>query len=144
MGNTKRRILCKNCCVLETHTIEEGEKFGVEYIVFKPEKRYLIRDNENVSWDYIMKNIKKFQDYYVPKFGKYEIEEFVSYFMKEALFITKDITNLFNMELLCDDLPYNVTRVSTETIKERLLKCFEVVERKEKTIYLKFKWEVLI
>ena len=143
MGRIKRRILCKNCPVLNTKVKEEGEKFRVEYIVLDTKERYLICDDESVSCDEVMKDRYKFISTYVPKFGKFEIEEFVGYFMQEAIYITKDISNLFNMELLCDDSPFNITRVSSETIKKRLLQCFEVVKKENDVTYLKFKWEAI-
>ena len=49
--------------------------------------------------------------------------------------------NLANMELLCDDFPYNTTRVNKETIRERVMKCFDIVKEEKGVTYLKFKWE---
>ena len=142
MRDIKARILCSNCPVYNAKIKEEGERFRVEYVVMlKPGERYLIHDNTEVSWDEVMKNIREFNITYVPKFGKYEIEEFVGDCMRQAIFFSKDITDLFNMELLCDDFPYNETRVTSATIKERVLKCFEIVKKEKNITYLKFKWQ---
>ena len=141
MRMIRERILCPKCPYLEKGIKEEGEKFGVEYVVLESNEKFIICDNPNISWDKIMNDLKLFDITYVPKFGKYEIEQFVGYFMKEALLISKDITDLFNMELLCDDYPFNTTRVNKETIRERLLKCFNVVQKDNNTTYLSFKWE---
>lgn len=140
----KRMSQGRECCDFlkpKGFVKEEGQKFRVQYVVFKSNEKYIICDNEEVSWDEIMRSRDNFQSLYVPKFGKYEIEEFISYFMKVALFISKDITDLFNMDLVCDDFPYNITKISSDLIKERLLKCFEVVKKEESKTYLKFKWE---
>ena len=45
------------------------------------------------------------------------------------------------MELLCDDLPYNTTRISADVIKERVLKCFKVIKEENNIVYLEFKWK---
>lgn len=140
MRMIRERVLCPTCPYFKEGIKEEGERFDVEYVVLKSKEQYLICDNPAVSWDSIMKNIKRFDTTYVPKFGKYEIEQLVGHFMKEALLISKDITDLFNMELLCDDYPFNTTRVSKETIRERVLKCFDVVKKENNVTYLKFKW----
>lgn len=142
MNNLEMRILCGDCPKLKSNIVDSGRKYGVEYVILKSDKRYIIVDNPDISWDDIMKNrIKDFVTRYVPKFGKFEIEEYLSYAMLEAIIFTKDITNLFNSELLCFDLPYNVTRVSSDSIKNKMLKCFDVVSQSEDEIRLMFKWE---
>ncbi len=141
MSRITERILCPTCPYLKNGIKEEGKKFGVEYVVLNSKEKFIIIDNPNVSWDKIMGEIKCFETTYVPKFGKYEVEEFVGHFMKEALVMSKDITDLFNMELLCDDFPYNTTRVNVDTIRERLLKCFDIVKVENDTTHLMFKWE---
>ena len=121
----------------------KGAKFGVQYVMLESDERFLIVDNPRVSWDNVMRNIEKFDFTYVPKFGKFEIEEFVGYYMKEALLISKDITHLLFMELVCDDSPYNITNVSMSQLRERVLKCFDVVRKDGNITYLMFKWEVV-
>lgn len=145
MNNLVMKFFCHDCPKFQRKIESSGSQYGVDYITFKAEKRYIIEDNPNVSWDEIMQNREKFISIYTPKFGKYEIEEFVGYKLMEALFITKDITDLLNSELLCDDSPYNVTRIKYERLKEELLKCFEIVEKdvshNSNAIFLMFKWK---
>jgi len=145
MNNFIMKVLCGGCPKQKLEIESSGRMHDVDYVTLKSNKRYIIKDNPNVSWDDIMNNKEKFISTYVPRFGKAEIEHFVGYKMMEALFITKDITDLLNSELLCDDSPYNVTRIKSERLKEELLKCFEKVERPDSynpnVIFLMFKWK---
>ena len=144
MNNLEMRILCEDCPKLKCEIESSGSKQGVDYVTLKSKKRYIIEDNPNVSWDEIMKNRDKFISTYVPKFGKYEIEEFVGYKLMEALFITKDITKLLNSELLCDDTPYNVTRIRQDYLKRQIMKCFDEVWHdaySHNVVKLVFKWK---
>lgn len=140
MSRITERLFCRNCPYVKGIK-GEGKKFGVEYVIFNSEEKFQILDNPDVTGDVVLEGIKKFIDIHVPKFGKYEVEEFVGYYMKEAILISKDITDLFNMELLCDDFPYNTTRVNKETIRDRVMKCFDIVKVENGITYLKFKWE---
>ena len=141
MKKITERIICKDCPKIIQEIKSEGKMFDVEYVILKSNMQYIICDNENVAWNDIMPKISNFVLLYVPRFGKYEIEEFIGYFMRVALLITKDITDLFNMNLLCDDSPFNVTEISSKIIKERLLECFNVIKKVGNTTYLEFKWE---
>lgn len=144
MNNLEMKILCEGCPRLKWEIESSGSKYGVDYVTLKSNKRYIIEDNPNVSWDEVMKNRDKFISTYVPRFGKYEIEEFVGYKMMEALFITKDITDLFNSELLCDDSPFNITRIKQDSLKNKIMKCFDVVWHdaySHKVVKLVFKWK---
>lgn len=141
MNNFKMKILCEGCPKLKCEIESSGSKYGVDYVTFKSKKRYVIEDNPDVSWDEIMKNRENFISTYVPKFGKYEIEEYVGYKIMEALFITKDITDLINSELLCDDTPYNITRIKQNYLEEQVMKCFDVVSQgPNNLVKLVFKW----
>lgn len=140
MNNLEIKVLCASCPKLDLDIKESGSKFGTSFVIQKSEIRYILQDNPNVSWDEIMKNRDLFISTYVPKFGKYEIEEFVGYKLMEALFITKDVTDLLNANLACFDV-YNTTRVSAERMKEKLFKCFEFKGTKENITYLMFKWK---
>jgi len=140
MSKLTEKLFCRNCPYLNGIK-EEGKNFGVEYVIFNSEEKFYIVDNPDVTGDVVLEGIKKFINIHVPKFGKYEVEKFVGYYMKEAILISKDITDLFNMELLCDDFPYNTTRVNKETIRERVMKCFDIVKEEKGVTYLKFKWE---
>jgi len=141
MNSLEIKVLCAGCPKFNLEVKESGSKFGVDFVTLKTDENYIIQDNPNVSWDEIMKNRDLFISKYVPKFGKYEIEEFVGYKLMEALFITKDVTDLLNTNLACFDV-YNTTRISSERIKEKLLKCFEFkgVSDVGNYTYLMFKW----
>ena len=144
MGEVARRVLCQECPVMNADIKEEGARFGVEYVIFKSDERYHISNSSNMSWDaimQIMENGFEFMDKYVPKYGKYEIEEYVAHALKEALLITKDATDILNTELLCDDFPYNVTKIPRTRLKEELLELFKVIEKGDNYTVLEFKWE---
>ncbi len=142
MNNTEMMILCEGCPKRDVKLASSGSMHGVSYITFPSDKRYIIRDNPDVSWDEIMRRREKFMEIYIPKFGKYEIEQFVAHKLMEALFITKDITELLNSKLVCFDM-YNTTRVEQERLKDILLKCFVEVDGDcygDHIKYLMFKW----
>lgn len=144
MNELVAKVLCTGCDKYKKRVEASGSMYGVDYIVLSSSKKYIIVDNPNISWDEVMKKRNYFIDTYVPKFGKYEIEQIVGHKIMEALFITKDITELLNSELLCDDSPFNITRVDSERLKEKLLKCFEVVKgnlSNSDVIQLMFKWK---
>ena len=141
MNDLARNFLCQGCPKLKCEIEDTGSKFGVDYITFKSQKRYIIEDNPDVSWNEIMKIRDEFVSNYVPKFGKYEIEEFVGYKLMEALFITKDITGLLNSELLCDDSPFNITRIKQDRLKAKIMKCFYVLDADENNVTLVYKWK---
>lgn len=144
MNSFEMKFFCEGCSRLNLEIESSGSKCGVDYVSLKSKKRYVIRDNSNVSWDKIMKNRENFISIYAPKFGKYEIEEFVGYKLMEALFITKDITELLNMELHCDDSPFNITRIKKDYLKKQIMKCFDVVWTEEfsnNIVTLIFKWK---
>lgn len=144
MDSLAAKVLCMGCDKYKKIVEASGSMDGVDYVVLKSRKQYKVVDNPNISWDNIMQNRDKFIDTYVPRFGKYELERFVGHKIMEALFITKDMTSLLNSELLCDDSPYNITRVSSDKLKERLLKCFDIMtEDGDNTSYVEimFKWK---
>jgi hypothetical protein len=140
MNNFEQSVLCKGCEKLKVSVKEAGSMFGVNFIVLHPKKRYQIVDNPNISWNEIMPDRQCFDRVFVPKFGKYEIEQYVGHRLREALFITGDITDLMHSELVCYDM-YNDMHISNETIVEYLMKCFDIVEESDKKIVLMFKWK---
>lgn len=121
---------------------EEGRRYGVYYVTYYGKMRYIIVDNPDISWDDIMtKYVKDFIIKFVPKFGKYEVEEFIGRSILEALLITKDITDLYNLDLVCNDFPYNITKVNKEDICEACAPCFKVISVKDGVTKLMFKWK---
>lgn len=59
----------------------------------------------------------------VPKFGKYEIEEFIAAELKEAIFSSNNLDYLFNTSIICDNIYF-----TAEKIKEILTKSLLVEE----------------
>lgn len=143
MNNLEMNILCDGCPRRKWKIKSSGSMYGVDYVTLESKKRYIIEDNPKVSWDEIMRNRGAFTTIYVPKFGKYEIEEFVSHKMMEALLITRDITDLLNSELLCEDIPFNITRVKQPELEKAILRCFDVAYEDvyKKVVKLVFKWK---
>lgn len=145
MNKAIMNIICDGCSRVKAKIEDSGSMHGVDYVTFDSKKKYIIVDNPAVSWDKIMKERENFVSIYVPKFGKYEIEAFVGHKMMEALLITQDITGLFNSELLCDDSPFNVTRINSDILRKRLLKCFDIVTEEKmhnsSVVKLMFKWK---
>lgn len=144
MNNFEMKILCGDCPNLNLKIVNSGSMFGVQFVSFETEKKYIIIDNPDISWNSIMRERENFTSTYVPKFGKYEIEHFIGYKLMEALFITKDITELLNCELLCNDFPYNVIKVRADILKKRILQCFEEVDGdcdNPNIVFLMFKWK---
>lgn len=138
MNDLERDVLCGSCPKAKLHINKSGTEFGVRYVILKSDKQYIIKDNPDTPWNELIKSKDRFISTYVPKFGKYEIEEFVGYKMMEALFISKDITDLLNSELVCNDFPYNITRISSERLKKELLKCFTKLEETDSVVKLMF------
>lgn len=120
--------------------ISEG-KYGI--ITYKIEKDYsstiyrvtcatelIIRAKENFS---------KFLALNVPKYGKYEVENFVAKMLLISL-ITGNITELFNTCISFDDYPYNSYFYSKDEIKESILQYCEVlnIDKEKDIITLKY------
>lgn len=121
---------------------QEGIKNKVKYKTYYSNVVYVIKDNHDVSWDKIMTEyVGNFNYEFVPKFGKFEIEKFVGEEMLKALLVTKNITDLFNTDLICDDSPYNVTQMFKEDIISRCGLCFDVVSKNKDKVVLMFKWK---
>lgn len=143
MNIYEQNVICSGCPKQKTKIKNSGCKYDVDYVVFDVKsKRYLI-----VELDDILKianlGLHEFTFKYVPKFGKYEIEEYVGFEILKALFITKDLTDLLNSELAC--ATYNPLgqiknlKIKNEDLKEKVLKMFDIVEESEEQVHLKFK-----
>lgn len=82
-------------------------------------------------------NLSDFTCLYVPKFGKYEVEEFVA----EMILISiaeGDITKLMNTEISFDDLPYNSGFYSKENVRELILSYCNVISEKNGIVELNY------
>lgn len=82
-------------------------------------------------------NLSDFTYLYVPKFGKYEVEEFVAEMILIAI-AEHDITKLMNTEISFDDLPYNSGFYSKEKVRELILSYCNVISEKNGIVELNY------
>ena len=73
----------------------------------------------------------------MPKFGKYEVEEFVAEMILIAI-AEHDITKLMNTEISFDDLPYNSGFYSKENVRELILSYCNVISEKNGIVELNY------
>lgn len=130
----------------ERQIAKAGFKFGVNYVIFRLNgKTYSILPGDEIT-EISNFGLPNFVTNYVPKFGKYEIEEYVGYALLEALLITKDLTNLLNSELSFIEynnwICFDAIKIENEYLKRKVLELFEIIEENENQIFLKFKGEI--
>lgn len=82
-------------------------------------------------------SLSNFTCNYVPKFGKYEVEEFVAEMILIAI-AEHDITKLMNTEISFDDLPYNSGFYSKEKVRELILSYCNVISEKNGIVELNY------
>ncbi len=117
--------------------IEEGRTSGnILYYVTEANAEYYLEGRENTDI-----SESEFMLKYTPKFGKYEIEDFVGRELLKSLLIGGNISNIFYMNICCDDSPYNVVKISQDRLQKELNKLFTVVKTEKNKIFLKFKWK---
>ena len=139
MKDIASTIMCYGCEKQNIPVIAEGRTTnGLMYYVTHSKDNWILKDNENL----LRKELTEitFFDFcikYSPKFGKFEVEEFICEELLKALLITKDLTNLFNTNILFIDV-CNTTRILAPQLKEKLLTLFTQIEIKGNTHYLKF------
>lgn len=123
----------------------EGCEKGVLYYVKDDallKMSYFLEEFDEIDYFNIIEQLKSnFNNFkkYLPKFGKYEIEEFIKQKFLHSLLITGNFTDLFNTEIYFNDISY--IRISSEDLLKKLLPCFIVTKTTGATFYLKFKWE---
>ena len=82
-------------------------------------------------------SLSNFTCNYVPKFGKYEVEEFVA----EMILISiaeGDITKLMNTEISFDDSPYNKGFYQKERVRELILSYCTIISEKNGIVELNY------
>lgn len=82
-------------------------------------------------------NVHEFILSNTPKFGKFEVEEFIGSMICHCL-IAKEITALMNMYISYDDSPYNCGKYSKENVKEQIMGFCEIFSQDENTVKLKY------
>ncbi len=121
---------------------QEGydEKFDIYYYIASSNKSYTILDTDLLKdkiFEYIEDNLEAFYKL-VPKFHITNIDNYISNILFNSL-IMKDITDLFNTNILYFNKNNILIIITSELILKKLLfNCFEVLEENEKEIILKF------
>lgn len=115
--------------------IKQGIDNGVYYYVKSSTKRYIIQNTD----DYKNKIDIEVLNSKLPKFGKYEIEEFFESRFLTALLIKRDMTDIFNTTVYYNDFP-RATYFKAEKVKEIFMKeTFEVVKEEKNIVYIALK-----
>lgn len=120
--------------------ISEG-RYGI--ITYKTEKEWyngnIYKVTCNPELILLAKNsFCEFVNNSIPKYGKYEVEEFVARMLIISL-ITGDITELMNTNISYNDYPYGGScDYSKNTIKESILQFCEVLSTDDGIIKLKY------
>lgn len=128
MGDISRKIICSNCNLCdESKVIAEGiDQNGVMYYVTKPTETYIIDEHYIPSESIIKKSIIDIANYYIPHIGKYELEYFVAKELMTAIYVTRDLSNLFSTTAMIDSITGASCYISKEKLKESLLPLFEI------------------
>lgn len=82
-------------------------------------------------------NLSKFTCNHVPKFGKYEVEEFVAGMILISI-AEHDITKLMNTEISFDDSPYNSGYYPKEKVRELILSYCTIISDKDGIVELNY------
>ncbi len=145
MGEIAKIMMCHDCKKrLFIHQIdEEGiSSNGVMYMVKKySDKNYLLDKEYTPSEKITSLSLLSFAMEYIPKVGKFELEAFLAEKLLHALYVTKDLTSFFNMEVYFnnDGKEYYLT---SEDIKRYFLPLF-VPSTLGNTVFLTFKEQKL-
>ncbi len=97
---------CFGCTKRESYrkdVIKEGISGGLMFVVKQPTVRYLL-EPINLSDALLVQMIESenFVNKFIPKFGKFEFEEYIAEELKKAIFFTHDLSELFNTTLICE------------------------------------------
>lgn len=115
-------------------------KYGIISYSIKQDKNddttYLVQCDKEL-FDYATSDFYGFINSKIPKFGKYEVEEFIAKKLILSL-IEGDITELMNTTISFDDEPYNSGYYSKNTVRENILKFCKIIRQKNGIITLKY------
>lgn len=130
MGEIARSMICRNCkkvIEVENSLIAEGRtKNGIYYFTTRPKESYLI-DKNYIPSDRLLKiNFTEFCINYIPSFGKFEIENYIAKELMSAIFITKDLSTLFNTTIMFEDAFTGTFYITGDKLKEILLPLFDI------------------
>lgn len=110
-----------------SYSVEQDEKDDTTYLVQCDKE--LLNCATSDFFDFIISK--------VPKFGKYEVEEFVAKMLLVAL-AQGDITSLMNTTISFDDAPYNNGYYSKNKIREKIFEFSEIIRNENGIITLKY------
>lgn len=120
---------------IRPNVIKQGQETNVFYYVEESFKNYIISSPSVEALKLL--NISELKDL-LPKFGKYEIEEFFMNRFLTALFLTRNMTEIFNTTVYCNDF-YRPVYFNSDSIKKIFLDIFEIVNESETKVELKLK-----
>lgn len=103
---------------------EEGRVGNIYYLVAEDKENLYFYDDRKFVINKFG-NIQRFMEYF-PKFGKFEIERFLAERTMASLVVTRDLTDIMNMTVMCEGVIFD-----KEDISKRLFDhFFEVKKRK--------------
>lgn len=116
--------------------IEFGMEDYVEFKVEKVERKYLVVEVLNMDY---MEDIYSFCNrLFVSTCGKYEVERFIAKRLFTDIAVKKDISDLMNMTVYFNDMPYNETLIEPAYIRSIVMKYFEIISSDVNTVYLRY------
>lgn len=135
MSEILSEFICHNCKkkreYYKKRIVREGRIGNLSYITEDGSTIFLepIDLKDEVLLEKILKNDFTFFNY-IPKFGKFEIEKFIVDELRNVIFVTHDLSHLFNTHILCEDI-----YISSERIKESLMSIFVKTSKDKNETY---------
>ncbi len=143
MTGIAESIICYGCDKCKKkEIIEEGIMYDndtLRYFVEEPKETYIISSNYIPSQTLLKNNLIN----YVPRFGKYEVENFLAQELAKILFVTKDLSYLFSTTIMVDNFMSKSSIFNGDVIKQRFLPLFDV-EKSGKIYTCTFKEERVV
>ena len=117
-----------------TSITKEGIEDGVYYYVEKSEKMYIIQNADCFRFAEL-----EFLKSKLPKFGKFEIENFFLNRFLTSILITHSMTDIFNTTVYYCDYPRD-TYFTSDRVKEIFMKnTFNLVKEEKNVVYIQLK-----
>lgn len=114
--------------------LKEGREGNVYYYTEQTNTRYIIQTPQREILKQM--NIDELKAL-LPKFGKFEIENFFENRFLNALLVTSDMTEIFSTTVLCSDY-YWSCKFGKDRVKEVFMKnCFVIDHEEDNIVYLK-------
>ncbi len=120
-------FVCSDCSRkrnFESNVKCVGKKGELFYAIKEPMREYDLEPVDFLSdkklYDFLHSDDLIY--HFIPKFGKFEFEEYISDELKKAIFVTNSLTDLFNTSLIYDGI-----KIDKDKIRERLNTILEEV-----------------